>query len=57
MKGGCINMNCETGYCGGGSRNFLTKKERIGMLQEYKQDLDNESKGVAERIAELESDS
>ncbi len=49
-------MNCGNGYCGG-SRNFLTKKERIQMLQEYKEELDQESKGVAERITELEEES
>lgn len=43
-------MNCGYGYCG---RGFLTKDERIQMLTEYKEELDNESKGVAERIAEL----
>lgn len=35
-------------------RNFLTKEEKIGMLKEYKETLDKESKGVGERIKELE---
>ena len=38
------------------SRGFLTKEERIEALQDYKQALDNESKGVAERIEELIKD-
>lgn len=45
------------GYSSNGSgRAFLTKKEKIEMLKEYKEDLDNEVKGVAERITELERD-
>jgi hypothetical protein len=41
--------------CGGscGPRNFLTKDEKVEMLKEYKEQLDKESKGVAERIKEL----
>ncbi len=37
--------------CGG--RRFLTKEEKLEWLQEYKTDLENELKGVAERIEEL----
>ncbi|MEK6953074.1 MAG: hypothetical protein AABX29_08735 [Nanoarchaeota archaeon] len=40
------------GSCNG--RSFLTKEERIEILKEYKEDLENESKGVSERIRELE---
>ena len=51
-------MNCGYGYCnlGGsyGDRNFFTKKEKIDLLKKYKEDLDSESKGAAERIKELE---
>ena len=36
-------------------RHFLTKEEKIKKLKEYKNWLDNESKGVAETIAKLES--
>jgi hypothetical protein len=39
----------------GRARSFLTKEERIELLKEYKQDLENESRGVAERIKELEA--
>ncbi len=35
-------------------RNFLTKEEKIEMLKEYKDSLEREVKGVAERIKELE---
>ncbi|MDO8508601.1 MAG: hypothetical protein Q7S27_02860 [Nanoarchaeota archaeon] len=46
-------MNCGA-YCTP-SRGFFTKIEKIEMLQEYKEALENESKGVSERIKELES--
>jgi hypothetical protein len=35
-------------------RRFLTKEEKIAKLKEYKNWLDNESKGVEEKITELE---
>ncbi len=44
MYGGC----CTT------ERGFLTKEEKIEMLKEYKETLEKETKGVAERIKELE---
>jgi hypothetical protein len=37
-----------------GGRGFLTKEEKIEMLNEYKESLENEAKGVAERIKELQ---
>ena len=40
--------------CDWSSRHFLTKEEKMEFLKEYKKSLDNESKGVAERIKELE---
>lgn len=45
-------MNCECNYTTG--RSFLTRQEKIEMLKEYKEALDNESQGVAEKIKELE---
>lgn len=43
------------GYgCGCGGRGFLTKDEKLEMLKEYKENLEKEAKGVAERIKELE---
>ena len=50
MDYGC---NCGTGY-GHSARGFLTKEEKIEMLKEYQEDLENEAKGVKERIKELE---
>ncbi|MFH1448037.1 MAG: hypothetical protein ABIG39_04180 [Candidatus Micrarchaeota archaeon] len=44
---GCCGSGCGTG------RSFLTKEEKIGMLKEYQESLENEAKGVAERIKEL----
>lgn len=37
-----------------GPRGFLTKDEKVEMLKEYKDNLEKEAKGVAERIKELE---
>lgn len=39
------------GCCGG--RAFLTREEKIEMLEEYKQGLKQEAAGVEERIKEL----
>jgi hypothetical protein len=36
-----------------GGRRFLTKEERVEWLEDYKSNLENELKGVTERIAEL----
>lgn len=35
-------------------RNFLTKEEKLDILKEYKESLQNEVKGVEERIRQLE---
>jgi hypothetical protein len=43
----CYGQSCEP------SRGFLTQKEKIEMLEEYKKNLELEAKGVAERIKEL----
>ena len=43
---------CCGGSCGSG-RSFLTKEEKIGMLEDYKKSLEQEAAGVAERIKEL----
>jgi hypothetical protein len=60
MDGEIKEVNDSMGYgcCGTGfqnSRSFLTKEERIEMLKEYKDELEKESKGVVERIKELEA--
>lgn len=45
-------MYCQSD-CGSG-RGFLTKEEKIDMLNEYKEALEKEAKGVTERIKELQ---
>lgn len=46
---GCCGGSCQAGP----NRSFLTKEEKIGMLEEYQKSLEQEAKGVAERIKEL----
>ena len=54
------NINgCGPGSCGpcgyqGGARSFLTKEEKIEMLKEHKEAIENEVKGISEHISELE---
>jgi hypothetical protein len=36
-----------------GMRNFLTKEEKIEILSEYKESLENELKGLDERLKDL----
>lgn len=45
---------CEYGY---GIREFLTKEEKIEILKEYRENLEKETKGVEERIKELQKNS
>ena len=49
-------MNRAYGDCGCTSRSFLTKEEKLELLQEYKASLEKEAKGVAERIQELKKE-
>jgi methyltransferase-like protein len=49
-----MNENYRCGY--NGMRSFLTREERIEILKEYKENLENEAKGVSERIKELEKE-
>lgn len=42
--------------CCGTARSFFTKEEKIDMLKEYKDSLEKEAKGVAERIRQLEKE-
>ncbi|MEK6919017.1 MAG: hypothetical protein AABW73_03175 [Nanoarchaeota archaeon] len=51
MNGSCYGSSCGSFPIG---RNFLTRDEKIEMLREYKKSLDQESKGIAERISQLE---
>lgn len=43
----CMCNNC-------GIREFLTKDEKLEILKEYKKNLENEARGVEERIKELQ---
>lgn len=36
-----------------GARSFLTKEEKLEILSEYKKNLEQEQKGIEERIQEL----
>lgn len=47
------NEMCE---CEHGMRGFLTKEEKIELLKNYKESLEKETKGVSERIKELEKE-
>ena len=40
--------------CGSGMRRFLSRDEKVEMLKEYQDSLENELKGVKERLKELE---
>ena len=43
--------------CGCGGRKFLSKRERIEMLEEYSESLRNELEGVEEELTELKRES
>ncbi len=46
--------NCCGGSCGSEMpRNFMTREEKIEMLQEYGASLEKEAKAVKERIADM----
>ena len=49
----CENCGCGSGM---GMRKFFTKEERVEFLKEYKEALEQEAKGVAERIKQLEKE-
>lgn len=38
------------------ARSFFTKEEKIDMLKDYKDSLEKEAKGVAEKIKQLEKE-
>ena len=50
IKMGCGTYTCESEFAG---RSFLTKEEKIQKLEEYKEWLDSESKGVQEAIEKI----
>lgn len=53
-EGGQCEMDMEGCGCGTLTRKYFTKEEQIAHLREYKQELENEAKGVTERIKKLE---
>lgn len=40
--------------CGSGARRFYTKAEKLAWMKEYKENLEQETKAVSEKINELE---
>ncbi len=52
MDGKMCGCGCED--IGHGVRGFLTKEEKLDILKGYKKELENEAKGVEERIKQLE---
>ena len=52
---GCYGYACESSW-EVRPRNFLTKEEKISMLREYKENLEQEAKGVSEKIKDLETE-
>ena len=42
--------------CGCGGRRFLSRKEKIEMLEEYRESLKNELEGVEEALNELKKE-
>jgi hypothetical protein len=50
------NMAREMCTCGSGGRRFLSKKERIEMLEEYLESLKSEMEGVEEELKEFKSE-
>jgi hypothetical protein len=53
-----VNGDMGYGCCVSGfqsARSFLTKEERIALLKEYQDELENEKQGVTERIKEIEA--
>lgn len=43
----------EYGCCGSFPRRYVSKEEKISLLKQYKENLENEVKGVEDRIKEL----
>jgi hypothetical protein len=49
-----MEMRCGCTYENSSFRGFLTKEEKLELLEEYKESLESEAKGVAEKIKELQ---
>lgn len=50
---GTHHMGMAHGMCGCGGRRFLSRKEKIEMLEEYRESLKCELEGVEEELNEL----
>ncbi len=50
MGNGCCGISVQR------ARSFLTKEERIGMINQNKDYLEKEAKGVSDRIKDLEKE-
>ena len=50
-----MGWQCYDNSCENSVRGFLTKKEKVEMLADYKKQLEREAQGVSERIKELSS--
>ena len=59
MMHGAHHRGMVHGMCGCrcGGRRFLSRKEKVEMLEEYRASLKNELEGVEEELKELQSDS
>ncbi len=53
MGHGAHHMGMAHGMCDCGGRRFLSKRERIEMLEEYSESLKCELEGVEEELKEL----
>jgi hypothetical protein len=51
-----IHHSGSRGMCGCGERKFLSKKERIEMLEEYRKSLKCELEGVEEELKSLQTE-
>jgi len=55
----CCECNCHSSDCGCGDgkfvRRFISKKEKLEHLEEYREELKNELAGLEEHIQELGS--
>ena len=58
MMHGAHRMGMAAGICGCGcgGRKFPSRKEKIEMLEEYKESLENELEGVEEELKRLKMD-
>jgi hypothetical protein len=56
MGHGAHHMGMARGMCGCGGRRFLSKRERIEMLEEYKESLKSELEGVEEELRALKGE-